>query len=254
MADVNSVHSGPHRRLRHQEPHRHGADDAQPRAARRRAVRARDRVLRAARVGRPDHHRGRRRRAPSGLGYARTPTDETPEQMAAWKKIADAVHAKGGRMFMQFMHVGRIGHSANRYTKEPLVAPSARPRRGTDVDRHEADAGPRHAARARDERDSRRHRAVRRGDAQRARRGLRRRRAAFGVGLPADAVPVVEHQPADRRVRRQRPEPHPLRRRSARGDGEGRRARRRTSASRSAPRCRSTTSTTRIRSRPTRRW
>jgi len=64
--------------------------------------------------------------APSavGLGYARTPAVETPEQVAAWKKITDAVHAKGGRMFMQFMHVGRIGHSANRYTTEPLVAPS----------------------------------------------------------------------------------------------------------------------------------
>jgi N-ethylmaleimide reductase len=64
--------------------------------------------------------------APSavGLGYARTPAAETPEQMAAWTKIASAVHAKGGRIFMQFMHVGRIGHSANRYTAEPLVAPS----------------------------------------------------------------------------------------------------------------------------------
>jgi N-ethylmaleimide reductase len=64
--------------------------------------------------------------APSavGLGYARTPAIETPEQIAAWKKITDAVHARGGRMFMQFMHVGRIGHSANRYTSEPLVAPS----------------------------------------------------------------------------------------------------------------------------------
>jgi len=59
-----------------------------------------------------------------GLGYARTPTAETPEQMAAWKKIATAVHDRGGRIFMQFMHVGRIGHSANRYTSEPLVAPS----------------------------------------------------------------------------------------------------------------------------------
>jgi N-ethylmaleimide reductase len=65
--------------------------------------------------------------APSavGLGYARTPAIETAEQVAAWKKITDAVHAKGGRMFAQFMHVGRIGHAANRYTKEPLVAPSA---------------------------------------------------------------------------------------------------------------------------------
>ena len=65
--------------------------------------------------------------APSavGLGYARTPAIETPEQIAAWKKITAAVHAQGGAMFCQFMHVGRIGHSANRYTSEPLVAPSA---------------------------------------------------------------------------------------------------------------------------------
>jgi N-ethylmaleimide reductase len=65
--------------------------------------------------------------APSavGLGYARTPAIETPEQVAAWKKITAAVHAQGGKMFCQFMHVGRIGHPANRYTSEPLVAPSA---------------------------------------------------------------------------------------------------------------------------------
>jgi N-ethylmaleimide reductase len=65
--------------------------------------------------------------APSaaGLGYARTPAMESPVHVAAWKKITDAVHAKGGRMFAQFMHVGRIGHSANRYTTAPLVAPSA---------------------------------------------------------------------------------------------------------------------------------
>jgi N-ethylmaleimide reductase len=71
--------------------------------------------------------------APSavGLGYARSPAIESPEQIAAWKKITDAVHAKGGRMFCQFMHVGRIGHDANRYTKEPLVAPSAIKAAGT---------------------------------------------------------------------------------------------------------------------------
>ena len=65
--------------------------------------------------------------APSamGLGYARTPAMESAVQVAAWKKVTDAVHAKGGRIFCQFMHVGRIGHSANRYTKEQLVAPSA---------------------------------------------------------------------------------------------------------------------------------
>lgn len=65
--------------------------------------------------------------APSavGLGYARTPAIDTAEQVAAWKKITDSVHAAGGKMFCQLMHVGRIGHDANRYTSEPLVAPSA---------------------------------------------------------------------------------------------------------------------------------
>jgi N-ethylmaleimide reductase len=65
--------------------------------------------------------------APSavGQGYIRTPSIYSADQVAAWRKITDAVHAKGGRMFMQLMHVGRIGHAANRCTEEPLVAPSA---------------------------------------------------------------------------------------------------------------------------------
>ena len=65
--------------------------------------------------------------APSaaGIGYARTPAIDTPEQIGAWKNIVDAVHGSGGRIFLQFMHVGRIGHSANRYIAEPLVSPSA---------------------------------------------------------------------------------------------------------------------------------
>jgi N-ethylmaleimide reductase len=64
--------------------------------------------------------------APSavGQGYVRTPSVYSPEQVAAWKKITAAVHAAGGRMFMQLMHVGRIGHTANRFTREPLIAPS----------------------------------------------------------------------------------------------------------------------------------
>jgi N-ethylmaleimide reductase len=60
-----------------------------------------------------------------GIGYARTPAIYSPEQIAAWRKITDAVHAKGGHMFLQLMYVGRIGHAANRTTNEPLIAPSA---------------------------------------------------------------------------------------------------------------------------------
>ena len=63
--------------------------------------------------------------AAAGLGYARTPSIHTSDQISAWKKITDAVHANGGHIFLQLMHVGRIGHSANRITEEPLVAPSS---------------------------------------------------------------------------------------------------------------------------------
>lgn len=65
--------------------------------------------------------------APSamGLGYARTPALYNAEQIASWKKVTEAVHAKGGRIFMQIMHVGRIAHSANRTIADAPVAPSA---------------------------------------------------------------------------------------------------------------------------------
>lgn len=65
--------------------------------------------------------------APSamGSGYARTPSIYSPEQIGAWQLVTNAVHAEGGHIFLQVMHVGRIAHSANRVTKEPPVAPSA---------------------------------------------------------------------------------------------------------------------------------
>jgi N-ethylmaleimide reductase len=65
--------------------------------------------------------------APSaaGIGYVRTPAIETPAQIAAWSTIVDAVHARGGRISLQLMHVGRVSHLANRVLQDPPVAPSA---------------------------------------------------------------------------------------------------------------------------------
>jgi N-ethylmaleimide reductase len=65
--------------------------------------------------------------APSaaGLGYARTPGIYTPAQIAAWRTVTDAVHARGGKIFVQIMHVGRIAHRANRSIPDAPVAPSA---------------------------------------------------------------------------------------------------------------------------------
>jgi N-ethylmaleimide reductase len=61
----------------------------------------------------------------AGQGYCRTPGIHTREQIAAWKRVTDAVHARGAKMFMQFMHCGRIAHPLNRQIADLPVAPSA---------------------------------------------------------------------------------------------------------------------------------
>ncbi len=45
---------------------------------------------------------------PDGQGYFDTPGIHTPEQVAAWKQVTDAVHAEGGKIVVQLWHVGRI--------------------------------------------------------------------------------------------------------------------------------------------------
>ncbi|ACF51710.1 alkene reductase [Stenotrophomonas maltophilia] len=43
-------------------------------------------------------------------GYQDTPGIYTPDQIAGWREVTDAVHARGGRIFVQLWHVGRISH------------------------------------------------------------------------------------------------------------------------------------------------
>lgn len=45
-----------------------------------------------------------------GQGYPDTPGLHSDEQIAGWRKVTDAVHARGGTIFAQLMHSGRIGH------------------------------------------------------------------------------------------------------------------------------------------------
>ena len=45
-----------------------------------------------------------------GQGYPSTPGLHSAEQVESWKKVTSAVHAKGGVIFAQLMHTGRIGH------------------------------------------------------------------------------------------------------------------------------------------------
>jgi N-ethylmaleimide reductase len=63
--------------------------------------------------------------SPNGLGYARIPGLFSEAQIAGWRKVTEAVHAAGGRIFVQLMHCGRVGHPANLPPGARLLAPSA---------------------------------------------------------------------------------------------------------------------------------
>jgi N-ethylmaleimide reductase len=63
--------------------------------------------------------------SPTGKGYAWTPGMYSPEQVAGWKLVTDAVHAKGGRIYAQLWHVGRISHPTLQPNGQAPVAPSA---------------------------------------------------------------------------------------------------------------------------------
>ncbi|MFC8593089.1 alkene reductase [Streptomyces atroolivaceus] len=60
-----------------------------------------------------------------GQGYPNTPGIHTPEQIAGWREVTDAVHAGGGTLFIQLMHVGRLSHPDNTPHHRQPVAPSA---------------------------------------------------------------------------------------------------------------------------------
>src|SRR5690606_3837150 len=63
--------------------------------------------------------------APRGLGYSRIPGLFNDEQVTGFRDITSAVHAAGGRIIAQLMHVGRIAHPLNVPQGAPIVAPSA---------------------------------------------------------------------------------------------------------------------------------
>jgi N-ethylmaleimide reductase len=59
-----------------------------------------------------------------GYGWTGAPALYTAEQAEAWKPVVNAVHAKGGKIFVQAWHMGRQAHSSFHDNKE-IVAPSA---------------------------------------------------------------------------------------------------------------------------------
>lgn len=63
--------------------------------------------------------------SPSGKGYAWTPGIYSKQQLEGWKLITKAVHNKGGKIFAQLWHVGRISHPSLQPHEQLPVAPSA---------------------------------------------------------------------------------------------------------------------------------
>ncbi len=62
--------------------------------------------------------------SPQALGSPLTPGLFSTAQINGWKKVTDSVHSKGGKIFAQLWHTGRVGHSVDRNGELP-VAPSA---------------------------------------------------------------------------------------------------------------------------------
>jgi N-ethylmaleimide reductase len=63
--------------------------------------------------------------SPTAKGYAWTPGIYSPDQVKGWKLVTDAVHAKGGLIYIQLWHVGRISHPSLQPHGALPVAPSA---------------------------------------------------------------------------------------------------------------------------------
>jgi N-ethylmaleimide reductase len=63
--------------------------------------------------------------SPQGTGYPGTPGIYSDAQIAGWRKVTDAVHREGGRIYLQLWHVGRISHPSVQIDGAQPVAPSA---------------------------------------------------------------------------------------------------------------------------------
>ncbi|MBX7058580.1 MAG: alkene reductase [Leptospirales bacterium] len=68
--------------------------------------------------------------SPDALGYARIPGAYSEEQKQGWRGVAEAVHAAGGRIFVQLMHTGRVGHPLNLPAGAVVRGPTAKPLSG----------------------------------------------------------------------------------------------------------------------------
>jgi len=63
--------------------------------------------------------------SPNGLGYARTPALYNADHVTGWCKITEAAHRGGAKIFIQFMHTGRVTHRINQPAGSRVLGPTA---------------------------------------------------------------------------------------------------------------------------------
>jgi len=63
--------------------------------------------------------------SPNGLGYARIPGLYNANHVAGWRKVTDAVHRGGAKIFVQLMHTGRVTHQINLPAGARVLGPTA---------------------------------------------------------------------------------------------------------------------------------
>jgi N-ethylmaleimide reductase len=63
--------------------------------------------------------------SPNGLGYPRIPGLYSQAHVSGWRHTTEAVHARGGKIFIQFMHTGRVTHTANLPAGAIVVGPTS---------------------------------------------------------------------------------------------------------------------------------
>ncbi len=71
--------------------------------------------------------------SPTAVGYLATPGIWSDEQVAAWKRVTDAVHAEGGRIVVQLWHVGRVSHTSLQPDGQAPVSSTDRRAEGVQV-------------------------------------------------------------------------------------------------------------------------
>ncbi len=80
---------------------------------------------------------------PDAQGYPNTPGLFTQAQIAGWKKVTDAVHANGGKIFAQLWHTGRVAHPAFFAVRSSAFSSRCRRQRATPprIAVHSAESG-----------------------------------------------------------------------------------------------------------------